>query len=78
MDRKFAWSKFAAYRLQGRISPRVARIGLGEIFNIPLNGVYIARMMKIADETQSAQQANVTNTMVSGAAKSAVRTMEQP
>jgi hypothetical protein len=44
-------------------------MGAGEIFSAPANGVYIARMMKIAEETPSAPTANVTSMMAFGEAK---------
>ena len=38
-------------------------MGAGEILSIPLNGAYISRIMKIADETASALRASVAITV---------------
>ena len=39
------------------------KIGTGEILSTPLNGVYISRMMKIAEETASALKDRVAITV---------------
>src|ERR1700747_3509699 len=43
-------------------------MGAGEILRIPLKGVYISRMMKIADDTASALRASVAMTVTLGGA----------
>src|SRR5271163_2601409 len=45
-----------------------SRIGVGGILSTPLNGVYISRMMKIAEETAIALRANVAIVVELGAA----------
>src|SRR5580704_12252599 len=46
-----------------------SRIGVGGILSTPLNGVYISRMIKIAEETAIALRANVATVVELGAAK---------
>jgi hypothetical protein len=56
--------------VQGVIRINASRRGKEEIFMTPLNGVYIAMMMKTAPETATAQTTRVTNTVLFLGAKS--------
>ena len=57
------WPEHTAPSFQRPICFSASRIGTGEILSTPLNGVYISRMMKIAEETASALRARVAITV---------------